>query len=137
MKYWLGVVSKNHVMIGVEGKFAQVCHGKSGPLKRLKKDDWLVYYSPKQAMNSDIPVQEFTAIGQVSDDEVFEFAMNDSFKPFRRKMDYWANARALKIADVKSMLHLTAEPNWGYQLRLGLLELSDHDFDIIYERMKI
>jgi hypothetical protein len=33
MRYWIGVVSKEHVMRGVQRGFAQVCHGKEGPLK--------------------------------------------------------------------------------------------------------
>lgn len=136
MKYWLGIVSKDHVLIGVQGKFAQVCHGKKGPLKRLQRNDWLVYYSPKQSLDSDNPIQEFTAIGKVSDDDVYEFEMNATFKPFRRKVDYLANTRALRIADVKSSLELTTTPNWGYQLRFGLLELSEHDFGIIHNKMK-
>lgn len=36
-RYWVGVVSKNHVLRGVEGNFCQVCHGKGGPLNRMKK----------------------------------------------------------------------------------------------------
>jgi hypothetical protein len=33
MCYWIGVASKEHVMRAVQGGFAQVCHGKEGPLK--------------------------------------------------------------------------------------------------------
>lgn len=35
VKFWIGVVSENHVKRGVEGEFCQVCHGKGGPLKRM------------------------------------------------------------------------------------------------------
>ena len=34
-KYWIGTVSREHVRIGVEGGFCQVCHGKKGPLARM------------------------------------------------------------------------------------------------------
>lgn len=37
VKFWVGVVSENHVKRGVTGGFCQVCHGKGGPLKRMKK----------------------------------------------------------------------------------------------------
>ena len=135
MKYWLGVVSKDHVLKGVDGQFAQVCHGKEGPLKRLKKGDWLVYYSPKQSMSGAGGLQELTAIGEVRDDCVFQYEMNEDFKPFRRMIDYVANAKPLRIDAVKSKLDLTAAPNWGYQLRLGLLELSEADFKIIHAKI--
>ena len=48
VKYFVAVVSRDHVMKGVEGGFAQVGHGKSEPLKKMKKDDWLIYYSSKK-----------------------------------------------------------------------------------------
>lgn len=33
-KAWIAVVSRAHVMRGVEGGFAQLCHGKRSPLAR-------------------------------------------------------------------------------------------------------
>jgi hypothetical protein len=45
-RYWIGVVSESHVKLGVEGGFAQLCHGKSAPLRRMREGDWLIYYSP-------------------------------------------------------------------------------------------
>lgn len=50
-RFWIGVVSKEHVLRGVEGGFCQVCHGKKAPLNRMKKGDYLLYYSPKYQMN--------------------------------------------------------------------------------------
>ena len=46
-RFWIGVVSENHVKIGVKGGFCQVCHGKGAPLRRMNKGDYLLYYSPK------------------------------------------------------------------------------------------
>ena len=45
MKFWIGTVSKEHVMKGVAGGFCQVCHGKQAPLNRMKKGDFLIYYN--------------------------------------------------------------------------------------------
>ena len=50
-RFWIGVVSKEHVLRGVEGGFCQVCHGKKVPLNRMKKGDYLLYYSPKYQLN--------------------------------------------------------------------------------------
>jgi hypothetical protein len=36
-RYWIGVASKEHVQRGVLGGFAQVCHGKAGPLNRMEE----------------------------------------------------------------------------------------------------
>ena len=54
-KYWVGTVSKEHVLVGVKGGFCQVCHGKKGPLARMKEGDWLIYYSPKESFGGDEP----------------------------------------------------------------------------------
>ena len=50
-RFWIGVVSKEHVLRGVEGGFCQVCHGKKAPLNRMEKGDYLLYYSPKYQLN--------------------------------------------------------------------------------------
>ena len=42
IKFWIGVMSKEHVMRGVAGGFAQVCHCKGGPLRRMHTGDWLI-----------------------------------------------------------------------------------------------
>ena len=46
-KYWIIVASKDHVKNGISAGIAQACHGKSSPLKRMKKGDYLIYYSGK------------------------------------------------------------------------------------------
>lgn len=46
-RYWIGVVSASHVRKGVLDGFAQLCHGKAAPLRRMSADDWLIYYSPR------------------------------------------------------------------------------------------
>jgi len=42
-RYWIVVVSKDHLERGVAGSFMQVNHGKEAPLKRLQKGDWVVF----------------------------------------------------------------------------------------------
>lgn len=76
---WIGVVSASHVFRGAEGGFAQLCHGKAAPLKRMQAGDWLIYYSPRTDMQNGEPLQAFTAIGQVQDDfQVIANAMLNS-----------------------------------------------------------
>ena len=70
-RYWIGVVSRAHVRRGVEDGFAQLGHGKDAPLRRLSRGDWLIYYSPRTAHPDGEPLQAFTAIGRVEDDDVF------------------------------------------------------------------
>ena len=134
MKYWLGVVSKEHVLRGVSGGFAQVCHGKKGPLSRMKKGDWLVYYSPGNKMGES-DLKAFTAIGKMTDDNVFQFAMSPDFVPYRRSVEYLNNTAA-SLAELKGTLELCEGSSWGYKLRQGLLEISKSDFDKIKKAME-
>ena len=88
-KYWITVVSKDHIKRGVEGGFMQANHGKPGPLKKLHANDWVLFYSPKVTYTGDEKCQAFTAIGQVADDELYEHQMSPDFKPFRRNMNFY------------------------------------------------
>jgi len=132
---WLGVVSRTHVMRGVEGGFAQVCHGKAPPLRRMRQGDWLVYYSPSFEMGG-APLRAFSAIGRVVDDEVFSFDMGGGFVPFRRRVQY-VKAREVPLASLQSSLELCASPNWGMALRRGHLPLSGADFGTIASAMGV
>jgi len=64
MRYWLGVVSKEHVQNGVELGIAQVCHGKKGPLSNCQAGDGFVYYSPKIALNGKEPASALLPLGK-------------------------------------------------------------------------
>jgi hypothetical protein len=131
---WLGVVSRDHVLRGVEEGIAQIGHGKSAGLQRMRAGDGFVYYSPRDAYPKGAPVKAFTAVGRVADDEVWQADEGD-FKPWRRRIDYEGGAVEVPIADLKDRLDLTAKPNWGYALRRGLIELSAEDFALIHAAM--
>ncbi|WP_314588031.1 EVE domain-containing protein [Paenibacillus terrigena] len=134
-RYWIGVVSATHVKRGVAGGFAQLCHGKSAPLRRMRQNDWLIYYSPRTDMAQGKALQAFTAIGQVADDCVYEFQMSESFVPFRRNIRY-RPSREVKIADVLDQLSFTCgNRNWGYSFRFGHFEIGGGDFQIIARAM--
>ncbi len=47
MSFFIIVASKDHVQKGIEGGFAQAGHGKRTQLDKLKKGDWIIYYSSK------------------------------------------------------------------------------------------
>ncbi len=67
--YWIGVVSRSHVQIGVRGGFIQLNHGKKTPLRRLRPGDGLAMYSPRTGYPDGEPLQHFTAIGVVTSGE--------------------------------------------------------------------
>lgn len=130
---WLGVVSAAHVRRGVELGIAQINHGQRAPLARMQPGDTLVYYSPTRQRGDRTPYRFFTAIGTVADDDIWQADEGD-FAPYRRRIDYLA-ATPVPLADLRPRLHLTGEPNWGYQLRTGLVLLDAHDVQITREAM--
>src|SRR5258708_4877545 len=86
MKYWINVISKEHVLRGVKEGITQSGHGKLAPLKKMKKGDQIIFYSPKMSLDGTEKLQKFTALGEVADDEIYQYKMSPTFKPFRRKV---------------------------------------------------
>jgi hypothetical protein len=135
-KYWIGVVSKEHVKRGVKLGIAQVCHGKKAPLSRMRKGDWLIYYSPKMSFEGQEKCQAFTAIGKVKTGEVYQVEMAPGFCPYRIDVDYYP-CREVPIADLLSDLQFAQGKNWGFMLRRGLFEIIPQDFTLIAKAMEL
>lgn len=137
MKYWIGVVSKDHVQQGVQSGIMQIGHGKRAPLMRLRKGDWLIYYSPVQTFGDKHPLQAFTALGEVADDDIFQFSMTKQFVPYRRRVTY-KPVRDVSIQPLLGDLSFTrSKVSWGYVFRFGLLEIPEVDFQLIKEKMLV
>ncbi|MGC0421765.1 EVE domain-containing protein [Embleya sp. AB8] len=134
MKYWLGVVGRDHVNRGKNLGIAQLCHGKRPALARLSAGDWLIYYSPRTGRQEGEPIKAFTAIGEILDDEIWQ-ADEGGFQPWRRRVDYAPHAAEVPVRRLAGSLALTSDPNWGYQLRRGLVELTEDDFRRIRSAM--
>ena len=132
MSAWLGVVCRDHVRRGTELGIAQLGHGKRDGLARLAAGDWLVYYSPRTSLRDGEPVQAFTALGMVADDEIWQ-AHEGEFHPWRRRVDYLPGAVETPIRTLS--LDLTARPGWGASLRRGLIRLTGDDFGRIHAAM--
>lgn len=135
-RHWLAVASAEHVRRGRAAGFMQVCHGKAAPLRRLTPGDGVVYYSPTVTFGGTDRLQAFTALGIVAPGAPYPCDMGGGFHPYRRNVA-WAEAEETPIRPLLDALELTAgRPNWGYQLRFGLLALSAHDFHVIAAAMR-
>jgi len=136
-RYWIGVVSRNHVERGVDGGFAQLCHGKQAPLQRMKMGDWLIYYSPKIDLAGKQACQAFTAIGRLVDDGIYQVEITEDFCPFRREVDYLPCSPA-DIRPLLDELFFTKDaPNWGWLFRRGHFEIQKADFERIASAMNV
>ncbi|MEN9658387.1 MAG: hypothetical protein RL571_1852 [Pseudomonadota bacterium] len=135
MKYWIAVVSSEHVARGVAGSYMQVCHGKCGPLKRIQPGDWVVYYSPSTQMGGKDKLQSFTAIGIARAGAPYPFDMGGGFIPYRGDVD-WLPAQSAAILPLLEQLDFSRGiRNWGAPFRFGLFAISQHDMQTIAEAM--
>ncbi|WP_295719495.1 EVE domain-containing protein [Mucilaginibacter sp.] len=135
MKYWITVVSKDHISRGIAGGFMQANHGKPAPLRRMAAGDWVIIYSPKQSMNGTEPLQAFTAIGQLADDEVYQHKMSEDFIPYRRNVNYYKCIQTPILPLVNELDFIPNKKSWGYPFRFGFLEINVHDFGLIKTHM--
>jgi len=136
VRAWVGVVSRSHVQRGVAGSFAQLGHGKRGPLARMSVGDWLVYYSPSTEYPNGKPLCAFTAIGRVVGDAVCRVDMGGGFMPFRRDVAYAAGTREVPIDALRSRLDfIDRRPHWGMLARRGHFEITMADLRIVANAM--
>lgn len=134
-KYWIAVASRDHVKHGITEGIAQACHGKATPLKRMRKGDFVIYYSGKQFFGKPDKCQEFTAIGKVIDNDVYQFQMTPDFCPSRRNIDFFESKDISILPLVDSLDFIQNKKSWGYPFRFGFLEINQHDFELISSQM--
>ena len=132
--YWIGVVSKDHVAIGVAGGFTQLNHGKAGPLERMRAGDGFAFYSPRTAYPDGAPLQAFTAIGRIRDGNVYQAAgdgrggRRPDFRPFRLAVDYLPAQDAPIKPLIEQLSFIRSKTHWGAAFRFGYLRVPEADF---------
>ncbi|WP_405064215.1 EVE domain-containing protein [Kribbella sp. NBC_01505] len=136
---WLAVVSADHTRRAVAGGFVQLNHGKRPGVARLHRGDGFVIYSPTDLYGDKTPLRAFTALGIVADDEPYQAApmsmgARGTVEPWRRTVAF-ADVTPVPLTDITGELQLTAQPNWGYQLRRGLVPLQPDDFAVLQAAM--
>ena len=134
-RYWIIVVSKDHIMRGVKGSFMQANHGKPGSLRKLHVNDWVIFYSPKVTYEGDEKLQAFTAIGQVADEKLYQHQMDEQFKPYRRNVNYYPCKDVPIVPLIGSLDFIRDKQAWGYRFRFGFFEIDEHDFNLISGKM--
>ena len=131
--YWIGVVSRSHVQIGVKGGFIQLGHGKKAPLQKLRAGDRLAVYSPRTEYPEGEPLQCFTAIGTIVTGEIYQVAMSPDFKPYRVDVRF----SRCKEAPIKPLIgklsFIKSKVQWGAAFRFGQIKISGADFALIAE----
>jgi hypothetical protein len=135
MTNWINTVSRDHVERGVQGGFTQANHGKPHMLRRMSRDDWLIFYSPRLTYPDGPPLQAFTAIGRVADDEPYQDRSGPDEGPWRRRVDFLPCAETPIRPLIESLGFITDTSRWGYRFRFGVFQIDDADRDIIHAAM--
>ena len=136
--FWIGVVSRDHVAIGVAGGFTQLNHGKAGPLERMRAGDGFAFYSPRTSYPEGPPLQAFTAIGRIRDGNVYQVKSEvhlqaqagpgSGFTPFRLAVDYLPAQDAPIKPLIDQLSFIRSKTHWGAAFRFGFLRVPDADF---------
>ncbi len=135
MTSWINTVSRSHVERGVAGGFTQANHGKPHMLKRMRRGDWIAFYSPRTDFPDGAALQAFTALGEVTDDEPYQVEMSADFHPWRRDVEF-VRVRETPIHPLLGDLDFVEDKSrWGYKFRFGVFEISEHDLEVIRAAM--
>ena len=134
-RYWIAVASHEHVQRGVQGGFAQVCHGKIGTLKYMSEGDWIIYYSPTDRFGEKAICRRFTAIGIIDEREPYTFKMSEDFIPWRRDVVF-VKAKEVPIEPLLGELtFIKDKKKWGFPFKRGSFEIPWKDFELIAKNM--
>jgi hypothetical protein len=135
MKFWVIVASKDHLQRGLAGGFIQANHGKAAPLRRMHAGDWVIFYSPKLEYDKPEKLQCFTAIGKVTDENIYEADMGGGFVPFRRNVKFLPAQDISILPLIGKLSFIKDKTHWGAPFRFGTLEIPEVDFRLIAEKM--
>ena len=136
-QFWIGVVSREHVRLGVKGGFIQLGHGKKAPVQRLRAGDALVMYSPRTAYPDGEPLQAFTAIGVVSTGKVYQVQMAEQFKPYRVDVRFLKAKEAPIKPLVDALSFIKSKTHRGAAFRFGQIKIPAEDFKLIAKAMGV
>ncbi len=136
MRYWVNTISRDHVLRGVEGGFTQADHGSSTRLKRLAKEDRIVFYSPRTEFEGGTPLRCFTAIGEIADDTPYQVEVNPEFRPWRRRVVFTSSGEVPIRPLIEQLVFIANKKSWGFLFRRGLFEIGEADFQRIEEAMR-
>ena len=94
-----------------------------------------MFYSPKTVYQDGEPLQAFTAIGQIRDDELYQVEMAPGFVPWRRNVDFQDCVETPIRPLIDDLSFIVDKTHWGYKFRFGLFEIQATDFELIRDVM--
>ncbi len=127
MTYWINTISREHVLLGMAGGYTQANHGRPTTLRRLSRGDLIAFYSPRTSYPDGEPLQRFTALAQVVDDEPYQVQMLPDFHPWRRRVEPIPADEVAIGPLIDSLDFIANKRSWGLVFRRGLFEIGEDD----------
>ena len=134
-RYWVSVVSREHILKGKEWGIIQVCHGKAAPLRRMKAGDWIVNYSSVESLQTKEKCQKFTALARIKTGKVYQVDMGEGFQPFRLDAEFFPCRETPIHPLISELSFIKNSKQWGYPFRFGHFEIPAADFELISKNM--
>lgn len=134
--YWIGVVSQDHVAMGVAGGFVQLNHGRAGALARMHPGDGFVFYTPRASYPDGAPVQAFTAIGRVGAADIATVPGPDGSTFHRREVQFLPAQHAPVKPLIDALEFVRSKKHWGAAFRFGFVRIGAADFARIATAMQ-
>ena len=135
MRYWINVISRDHVQASAAGGFIQAGHGAESRLKRMSAGDAVVFYSPRTALDGGEPLQRFTAVADVSGEAPYEAELEPGVKAWRRAALFRDCGDAAVQPLIDRLGFITNKKSWGFTFRRGFFEIVKEDFETIRDAM--
>ena len=136
-RYWITVVSHEHVKTGMDGGFACASHGKKKPLEAMGPHDGIIYYSPTELYGVKKPLQQFTALCISTDAPPYQKKLFEGFNPWQRDAEY----KTAQPVSVKGLLDelsfISNKKYWGMAFRRGVFSIPEKDFKLIAQHMGV
>ncbi|KUI26362.1 EVE domain-containing protein [Mycobacterium sp. IS-1742] len=133
MTNWIITVSRDHVERAVRGRFLQANHGRPHALRRMSLGDWVIFYSPRVTHPDGAPLQAFTALGRVVDEEPYRASTEGEV--WRRNVDFLDCVETPIRPLIDALDFVENKQRWGYKFRFGVFRIDDHDFETIRTAM--
>lgn len=135
VRYWIGVVSGDHVEFGVENGLCAFSKGAKSAVAKLSDGDRFAFYSPKTGFMEGEPIQAFTALGTVIDATPVE--NNWAGHQIWTAKAAYAKATPAPVRPLLEPLSFVTNPvKWGMAFRRGQFEITQADFNLIEAAMK-
>lgn len=135
MRYWINTVSRDNVLKGIEGSFTQANHGRPAGLRQVGRGDYIAFYSPRTELTGGEPLQSFTAIAVVTDEQAYREPVSTDFQPWRRRVDYLPATDAPIRPLIDELTFIRNKTSWGFTFRRGFFEINASDFATIARAM--